>query len=62
MMNIADYLDVVGLSGADCAAGMIDGYAGLLENVGLDQRTALRSVTTLFAPLMVKYRRGQRAG
>ena len=62
MMNIAGYLDVVGLSGADCAAGMIDGYAGLLENVGLDQRTALRSVTTLFAPLMVKYRRHERAG
>ena len=30
MMNIASYLDVVGLSGADCAAGMLDGYAGLL--------------------------------
>ena len=62
MMNIAGYLDVVGLSGVDCAAGMLDGYAGLLENVGLDPRTALRNVTTLFAPLMVKYRRRERAG
>jgi len=62
MMNIASHLDVVGLSGADCAAGMLDGYAGLLEDVGLDQRTALRSVTTLFAPLMAKYRRRERAG
>ena len=60
MMNIAGYLDVVGMSGADCAAGMLDGYAGLLEAVGLDQRTALRSVTTLFAPLMVKYRHRER--
>jgi rubrerythrin len=62
MMNIAGYLDVVGLSGADCAAGMLDGYAGLLEDVGLDQRTALKSVTTLFAPLMVKYHRRDRPG
>jgi rubrerythrin len=62
MMNIAGYLDVVGMSGADCAAGMLDGYAGLLEDVGLDQHAALRSVTTLFAPLMVKYRRRERAG
>ena len=62
MMNIARYLDVVGLSGADCAAGMLDGYAGLLENVGLDERTALKNVTTLFAPLMVKYHRRDRAG
>ena len=62
MMNIAGYLDVVGLSGADCAAGMLDGYAGMLENVGLDERTALRSVTTIFAPLMVKYRRRERSG
>ena len=60
MMNIASYLEVVGLSGADCAAGMLDGYAGLLEDVGLDQRTALRNVTTLFAPLMLKYRRRER--
>lgn len=60
MMNIARYLDTVGMSGADCAAGMIDGYAELLEAVGLDQRAALRSVATLFAPLMAKYRRGER--
>jgi len=61
MMNIARYLDVVGLSGADCAAGMLDGYAGLLEGVGLEPRTALRNVTTLFAPLMAKYRRRERS-
>mgnify|MGYP007123208336 CR=1 FL=1 len=28
-------------SGADCAAGMLDGYAGLLEGVGLEPRVAL---------------------
>ena len=60
MMNIARHLDAVGLSGADCAAGMIDGYTQLLERVGLDQRAALRNVTGIFAPLMVKYRRGER--
>jgi rubrerythrin len=60
MMNIASYLDAMGMSGADCAAGMLDGYAGLLQNVGLDQRTALKSVTVLFAPLMVKYRHRER--
>jgi len=61
MMNIASYLDLVGMSGADCAAGMLDGYAGLLETVGLDQRTALKNVTSLFAPLMVKYHGRERA-
>ena len=61
MMNIASSLDAVGMSGADCVAGMLDGYAGLLEGVGLDQRTALKNVTTLFAPLMVKYHRHERA-
>jgi len=61
MMNIAGFLDVVGMSGADCAAGMLDGYAGLLENVGLDERTALKNVTTLFAPLLVKYQRQAQA-
>ena len=61
MMNIASYLDLVGMSGADCAAGMLDGYAGLLETVGLDQRTALKNVTSMFAPLMVKYHRRERA-
>jgi len=62
MMNIASHLDVLGLSSVDCVAGMLDGYAGLLEDVGLDKRTALRSVTTLFAPLMAKYRHRERAG
>jgi rubrerythrin len=60
MMNIARYLDTVGLSGADCAAGMMDGYTELLEHVGLDQRAALRNVAGIFAPLMAKYRRGER--
>lgn len=59
MMNIARHLDTIGMSGADCAAGMMDGYAGLLESVGLDQRAALKNVATLFAPLMVKHRRGE---
>lgn len=61
MMNIASHLDVVGMSGADCAGGMLDGYAGLLENVGLDERTALKNVTSMFAPLLVKYQRRGRA-
>jgi hypothetical protein len=61
MMNIASYLDLVGMSGADCAGGMLDGYAGLLETVGLDERTALKNVTSMFAPLMVKYHRRERA-
>jgi rubrerythrin len=60
MMNIARYLDVVGLSGADCAAGMMDGYTDLLESVGVEPRQALKNVTAIFAPLMIKYRRGER--
>lgn len=60
MMNIAGYLDVVGLSGADCAAGMMDGYTHLLESVGVESRKAIKNVTAIFAPLMVKYRRGER--
>jgi hypothetical protein len=50
------------MSGADCAAGMMDGYASLLESVGLDQRAALKNVAALFAPLMVKHRRGNGDG
>jgi len=60
VMNIARYLDAVGMSGADCAAGMMDGYTEMLESVGLDQRAALKNVVSLFAPLMAKYRRGER--
>lgn len=60
MMNIARHLDTIGMSGADCAAGMMDGYTGLLESVGLDQRAALKNVMTIFTPLIVKYRRGER--
>jgi rubrerythrin len=60
LMNIAGYLDTVGMSGADCAGGMMDLYAQLLENVGMDSRRAMKNVATLFAPLMGKYRRGER--
>jgi len=60
LMNIARYLDTIGMSGADCAANMMDGYTTLLENVGLDERAALRNVAALFAPLMAKHRRGER--
>lgn len=60
MMNIARYLNTIGMSGADCAAGMMDGYTELLESVGLDQRAAVKNVVGIFAPLMAKYRRGER--
>jgi rubrerythrin len=60
LMNIAGHLDRVGLSGADCAGAMMDGYAEMLEHVGFDQRRAFKNVATMFAPLMAKYRRGER--
>lgn len=60
LMNIARYLETIGMSGADCAAGMMDGYTSMLEQVGLDQRAALKNVAGLFAPLMAKHRRGER--
>jgi fatty aldehyde decarbonylase len=60
LMNITDYLACVGLSGADCAGAMTDEYTGLLERVGVDERTATRDVVRLFLPLIRKYRRGEK--
>lgn len=57
LMNIADYLDAIGMSGADCAGSMLDGYTGLLESVGIPERDAIKNVVQLFVPLMAKYRR-----
>ncbi len=61
LMNIADYLDTIGLSGADCAGAMLDVYTELLESVGVDTRRAVKNVVSLFVPLMAKYRRGEQA-
>ena len=47
------------MSGADCAGAMMDGYTGLLEAVGIDQKRATKNVVSLFVPLMRKYRRGE---
>lgn len=60
MMNIADHLNAIGVSGADCAGRMVAGYSGLLEAVGLPVRDATRNVVSLFAPLIRKYRRGEK--
>lgn len=60
MMNITNYLDDISLSGAQCAAAMMDGYSGLLEDVGFDKKSAMKHVVALFAPLMKKYRAGER--
>ncbi len=60
MMNIADCLDEIGMSGADCAGSMMDGYAELLERVGIEQRAATKNVMKMFAPLIRKYRRGEK--
>ncbi|MCB9671125.1 MAG: long-chain fatty aldehyde decarbonylase [Alphaproteobacteria bacterium] len=61
LMNIADHLDAIGLSGADSAGAMMDGYTGLLERVGIDERLATRDVVSLFMPLIRKYRHGREA-
>lgn len=58
LMNIADHLDAIGLSGADSAGAMMDGYTTLLERVGIDERQATRNVVSLFMPLIRKYRQG----
>jgi rubrerythrin len=58
MMKIADYLSTIGLSGADCAGCMMDGYTGLLERVGIEQKKASKNVIGLFMPLIHKYRHG----
>lgn len=60
MMNIAGYLDVIGLSGADCAGMMMDEYTTLLENVGVEPKKASKNVVTLFMPLIRKYRHGEK--
>lgn len=61
MMNIATYLDQIGLSGADSAGAMMDGYTQLLEQVGIDSRRATKNVVSLFMPLIRKYRLEQAA-
>ena len=60
MMNIARYLDVSGLSGADSTAAMMDGYSELLEDVGFDKKRAMKHVVSMFIPLIEKYRRGEK--
>jgi rubrerythrin len=60
MMNIAEYLGLIGLSGADCAGRLMDGYTGLLEQVGLPLKDATANVVSLFVPLIRKYRRGEK--
>ncbi len=60
MMNIAEYLNVIGLSGADCAGIMMDEYTTLLERVGVPSKKASKNVISLFMPLIRKYRRGEK--
>jgi fatty aldehyde decarbonylase len=60
MMNISEYLDKIGLSGAHCAGAMMDGYTRLLETVGFDQKDATKHVVGMFMPLIRKYRRGEK--
>ncbi len=44
MMNISEYLDKIGMSGAYCAGAMMDGYTRLLETVGFAQKDATKHV------------------
>lgn len=60
LMNITDCLATVGLRGPDCAAAMADTYTSFLTGVGIDQKSATRSVVALFHPVMRKYRRGEK--
>jgi rubrerythrin len=60
MMKIADYLSMIGLSGADCAGCMMDGYTQLLERVGIEEKRAAKNVVGLFMPLIHKYRHGMK--
>ena len=60
MMNISEYLDKIGMSGAYCAGAMMDGYTRLLENVGFEQKDATKHVVGMFMPLIRKYRRGEK--
>lgn len=56
LMNIASSLDQIGLSGADSAGAMMDGYAELLEGVGIAPRSATQNVVAMFMPLLRTYR------
>ncbi len=60
MMNISEYLDTIGMSGASTAGAMMDGYTRLLETVGFEQRAATKHVVGMFMPLIRKYRRGEK--
>lgn len=60
MMNIADYLNKIGMSGAGCAGAMMDGYTQLLESVGFEPKKATKHVISMFMPLIQKYRRGEK--
>jgi fatty aldehyde decarbonylase len=60
MMNISEYLDKIGMSGAYCAGAMMDGYTRLLENVGFEQKDATKHVVGMFMPLIRKYRHGEK--
>jgi fatty aldehyde decarbonylase len=60
MMNISEYLDKIGMSGAYCAGAMMDGYTRLLESVGCEQKDATKHVVGMFMPLIRKYRRGEK--
>lgn len=57
LMNIANSLKTLGVSGSDCAANMLDEYAVLLEQVGLDSTDATRCAVSHFVPLVRKHRR-----
>lgn len=59
MMNIADALSAIGLSGADCAGAMVDAYSALLESIGVDPRRAEENVLSIFMPVIRKYRKGK---
>jgi rubrerythrin len=60
LMNITEFLEEIGMSGATCAGGMTDEYTQLLEAVGIAPKQAMRSVVGTFAPLMRKYRHGEK--
>jgi rubrerythrin len=60
MMNIAEYLDDIGMSGSSCAGLMMDGYTQLLETVGFEPKKATKHVVSMFMPLIQKYRRGEK--
>lgn len=57
LMTIAEGLNTIGLSAADCTGAMMDEYTSLLENVGIEARRATKNVVSLFVPLAQKYRR-----